>query len=144
MRMILALLAAVAAMPALAEGIEVHNAFARIARPGGPTGAVFMELRNTSDSADRLLAATSPVAELVQLHTHIDDQGVMRMRQIEDGIPLPPDATHSLARGGDHIMLMGLTDTFQNGQTIPLTLIFETSGKIALSVPIDNQRGQGH
>ena len=49
-----------------------------------------MELHNAGETADRLIAAESPVAELVQLHTHIEDNGVMRMRQIEDGIPLAP------------------------------------------------------
>ena len=85
----------------------------------------------------------SPVAQLVELHTHIDDNGVMRMRPVEGGLEIPAGGEHMLMRGGDHVMLMGLTQTLEDGAIIPLTLIFENAGPIALDVTVDNSRGQG-
>lgn len=142
MRRLLIALTLILATPAWAEEIVIENAYARTARPGAPTGAVFMVLRNTGATADRLIAAESPVAELVQLHTHTETDGVMRMRQIEGGIDLPPGARHELARGGDHVMLMGVTEALKDGDTLPLTLVFEVAGNVVLEVPIDSARGQ--
>src|SRR5690606_27003555 len=55
---------------ALAAGIEVTAAYARATPPGAPVGGAYFEIRNRGDQADRLLAAASPVAGRVELHTH--------------------------------------------------------------------------
>lgn len=143
MRLLAIILTLMLAAPAWADGIQVIDPYARTARPGAPTGAVYMVLENKGDTADRLLAAESPVAQIVQIHRHIEEDGVMRMRQLANGIPLAPGDRHELARGGDHVMLMGLTGTLSDGDTIPLTLIFEKAGEITFDVPLDSARGQG-
>ena len=66
----------------------------------------------------------------------------MRMREIKAGIPLPAGATHTLSRGGDHVMLMGVTQELVDGETVPLTLVFEIAGEVVIEVPVDNERGQ--
>lgn len=143
-RILASVVALLLATPALAADISVEDAYARASRPGAPTGAMFMTIRNASDTPDRLIEARSPVAQLVELHTHIDANGVMRMRPVEDGFEIPAGGVHELARGGDHVMLMGLTRTLENGKTVPLTLVFENAGEISLDVPVDNDRQQGH
>ena len=145
MRWFFLFLLSLAAGPIHAGDIMIHDAFARVARPGAPSGAVFMTIHNMGETTDRLIGAESPVAARVELHTHIDDDGVMRMRRIEGGIELPAGAMHELARGGDHVMLMGITEELEEGGEVPLTLIFETQGKMSLTVTIDNAKGQsGH
>lgn len=143
MKRILTLAAILAATPLMAADITVEDAYARVSRPGAPTGAMFMTIRNASETADRLIEARSPVAQMVELHTHIEDAGVMRMRPVEGGLEIPAGGTHELARGGDHVMLMGLTQTLENGTSVPLTLVFETAGEISLEVIVDNDRQQG-
>lgn len=143
MTRILAFALVLAATPLFAGDITVEDAYARASRPGAPTGAMFMTIRNSGEMADRLLGAESPVAQLVELHTHIDDNGVMRMRPVEGGLEIPAGGEHMLMRGGDHVMLMGLTQTLEDGATVPLRLIFENAGPIALDVTVDNSRGQG-
>lgn len=137
--------AALLAVPAFAE-IEVHDAYARSAGPAAKTGAAFMEIRNTGESDDRLVGVQSEAAAKVELHTHeAGENGVMRMRPVEDGFAVPAGGTHRLARGGDHIMFMGLTGPFEQGATVSLTLIFEQAGEIALEVPVDLERmPEGH
>ncbi|MYA87741.1 MAG: copper chaperone PCu(A)C [Boseongicola sp. SB0662_bin_57] len=138
----LALLGLFPGSPLHAGNIEIIDPFARASRPGAPTGAIFMSIRNTGASADRLVAARSPAAAMVQIHTHVEDGGIMKMREVEAGIQLPSGATHALSRGGDHVMLMGVTQELVDGETVPLTLVFEIAGEVVIEVPVDNARGQ--
>lgn len=131
------------ATPLWAGDITIEDAYARASRPGAPTGAMFMTIVNAGAEDDRLVAAASPVAKLVELHTHIEEDGVMKMREVEGGFEVPAGGTHMLQRGGDHVMLMGVTETLENGDTVPLTLTFEKAGKIELQVTVDNDRNQG-
>ncbi len=128
--------------PSLAGDIEIIDPYARASRPGAPAGAAFMTIRNAGTSADRLVAARSPAAATVQIHTHVDDGGIMRMQEVEGGIPIPAGGAHALSRGGDHVMLMGVTQELVDGQAVPLTLVFEVAGEIVIAVPVDNARGQ--
>jgi copper(I)-binding protein len=129
----------------LAADIVVSDAYARTSRPGAPTGAAFMLITNMADTDDRLVAASSEIAKRVELHTHIDQgDGVMKMTEIEGGIPIAAGATHAMERGGDHVMFMGLTDTLDQGAEIAVTLTFENAGDVVITVPVDNERQPLH
>lgn len=128
-----------------AAPIMIHDAYARAASPAAKAGAIFMELMNKTDQPDRLIAAQTAVARRVELHTHLeDDAGVMRMREDKDGFEIPAQGMHRLARGGDHVMLMGLTGPLDHGDVIEVTLIFENAGDITWQVPVDLERKGGH
>lgn len=75
-----ALLLLLSASPALAQGIEVRDAYAFSPRPGAPTGAAYMVIVDGGE-ADRLLSASSPAAEHVMLHDSAEAEGVMRMEE---------------------------------------------------------------
>jgi copper(I)-binding protein len=64
----------------------------------------------------------------------------MKMMEVEEGFAVPAGGSHALARGGDHVMLMGLTRDLADGDTFPLTLVFEKSGEVVIEVPVDNAR----
>lgn len=139
-----ALLATAAAAPAIAhDGPHVEDAYARAS---ANSGAVFLTIVNHSDQPDRLLSAASDVAQRVELHTHKEDaNGVMQMLEVEGGLPVPGHGTLALERGGDHIMLMGLTRPLAQGDTVTLTLTFERGEVVTLDVPVDNDRKpEGH
>ena len=140
-RAVLSLCLCLLASAALAD-IVIEDAYLRVSRPGAPTGAMFMVIQNTGDSADTLIDVSSPVAAMVELHTHIEDDGIMRMRPIEAGIEIAAKGSHALQRGGDHVMLMGLTETLEDGMSVELTLTFESAGDIIATVTVDNARGQ--
>ena len=101
-----------------------------------------MTIHNTGAEADRLIRAESPVSERVELHTHLQENGVMRMREVE-AIDLPAGAATELKPGGLHVMFMGLKEPLVAGQTIPLTLHFETAGTLALTLPVEAMGGMG-
>ena len=128
------------ALPALAE-IEVHDAYAITARPGAPTGAAFMVIHNHGGPDDHLLSVSSPVAEMVELHTHVmDANGVAQMTAVPEGWDIPADGELLLQRGAEHVMFMGITTPFEDGTTIPLTLHFEVAGDVTIEVPVDLSR----
>ncbi|MDK3017524.1 copper chaperone PCu(A)C [Pseudodonghicola flavimaris] len=139
---LLAAAAAVAfALPALAGEIMVQDPYVRTSTMMSKSGAAFMVLMNPGDEDDRLVAAASDVAQRVELHTHKEDaNGVMRMVEVEEGFPVPAHGSHALARGGDHVMFMGLNRSLAQGDVVTLTLTFEKAGDMTIEVPVDLER----
>lgn len=130
---------------AWAGGIVVEDAYARASTPTAKSGAAFMVLMNTGDQDDRLVAAKSDVAARVELHTHREiADGVMKMMEVEEGFVIPAGGTHMLARGGDHVMFMGLNEPFADGDTVAVTLVFEHAGEVAVEIPVDLNRKPTH
>ncbi|WP_420862870.1 copper chaperone PCu(A)C [Algirhabdus cladophorae] len=136
--------AAVLLAPAAHAGdmgsIMVMDSYARASTPTAMAGAAFMQIMNHGDTADRLIAASSPAAKRVELHTHIEKDGVMMMTHVEDGFELPAGATLHLKRGGEHVMFMGLTTRFEQDKMIEVTLTFEQAGDITVQIPVDLTR----
>ena len=89
--------------------------------PQKATGA-FMQL--TSAKAVKVVAASSPVAAMVEIHEMKMDDGVMKMRAV-DALPLPAGQAVALKPGSYHVMLMGLKAPIKAGETVPLTLTVE-------------------
>lgn len=124
--------------------IEILDPYARSSGMNAISGAAFMVLRNSGTTDDRLVAVSSPVAERVELHTHVESEtGVMRMVEVEEGFVVPAGSDHALQRGGDHVMFLGITTPFEDGATVPLTLTFERAGDVTVDVPVDLQRMPG-
>jgi copper(I)-binding protein len=154
---ITALLAATAIAPATAQHsldvqaatgqgqgpVRIDGVWARATPPGGKVGGAFVTLLNTGDAPDRLVSASSAVAGRVELHTHIKDGDVMRMREVEGGIPLPPGEIVRLQPGGLHIMLLGLNQGLTAGSHFPLTLAFEKAGSVQVEVLVETMGSMG-
>ncbi len=134
------LAALMAALPSLGLAeVEVHDSYAISASPHA--GAAFMVIHNHGGPDDRLLSVTSPAAQRVELHTHVHGaDGTMQMVPVSEGWPLPTDGELLLERGGDHVMFMGLAAPWADGDVIPLTLVFEQAGEIALEITVDLDR----
>lgn len=140
-KVLLATCAMAFALPAAAE-ITVADPFARVSTAMSKSGAAFMAIHNSGPEDDRLIAAASDVAARVELHTHRDTGGgVMQMVEVPEGFPVPAGATHSLQRGADHVMFMGLNRTLEQGDVIHVTLTFEKAGDVMVEIPVDLTRG---
>jgi copper(I)-binding protein len=125
--------------------IMVEDAYARSSTAMSTSGAAFMMLVNHGQEDDRLVSATSDVAERVELHTHIQDAaGVMKMVEVKEGFVVPAGGMHALQRGGDHVMFMGIKQPFEQGKIINVTLTFEKAGDIAVEIPVDLERKPMH
>jgi hypothetical protein len=128
-------------MAAQERKIAVEGAWARASV--GRNGAAFVTLVNRSDTDDRLVAAKSDVSPRAELHTHLMDGNVMRMRPV-DAIPVPAGETVMLKPGGLHVMFIGLNKKLVEGESFPLTLVFEKAGEIEVTVPIMKVGSMGH
>lgn len=127
--------------PAAAGDIELRDAYLRTSGPAAKSGAAFMHIVNTGAEDDRLVDAASDLSARVELHTHkASGDGVMQMLHVPEGFVIPAGGTHALARGGDHVMFMGLTRAVAQGDMVSVTLTFEKAGEITIDVPVDQQR----
>jgi copper(I)-binding protein len=111
---------------------------------GAKSAAGYLGIVNTGSAADRLLGVETGIAKRAMLHTteHAED-GVARMVHL-DAIDIPAGGTVTLAPGGLHIMLMGLTGPLAEGDLIPAILIFEAAGRVEVEFSVDAPAGQDH
>lgn len=143
-RLLLAGLFALTPGLAIAQ-VMIEDAYARVSSAMAQSGAVFMHIHNHSDADIVLVSATSDVAERVELHTHTQDAaGVMRMVEVEGGIPVAAQQGVMLERGGLHVMLLGLTRSLEHGDSFSLTLEFQNADPVTLDVTVDLERTPNH
>lgn len=90
----------------------------------------------TAASADRLVSASSPDANMVQIHESRIESGMMMMNELREGLALPAGEAVALAPGGDHLMLMGVQEPLVAGDTVALTLTFETSPPLEVTATV--------
>ncbi|MGJ8546645.1 MAG: copper chaperone PCu(A)C [Sulfitobacter sp.] len=133
------------AVPLWADGLMVEDAYLRASRPDAPSAAAFFTLMNHSGVDDRLVGVSSDVAEKVELHSHTEDaNGVMRMGEIEGGVAVAAGESHHFARGGDHVMFMGVNTPLEQGAEVRVTLQFEHAGAVEVVFPVDHARKPDH
>lgn len=122
-------------LSAHAAEISVSDPYARAVPPGQPNSAVFLSLTNSSAQAHALVGAESPAAEVVELHNHVHENGMMQMRRIER-IDVPAGTTVTLKPAGLHIMLIGLKQTLEPGANVDLTLIYDDGSRAPVQAPV--------
>lgn len=110
--------------------LTIQHPWSRETARGQSAGGGFLKIVNAGRQPDRLIAAASPAAAEVQLHSMTMDGGIMRMRQLKDGIPIASTSTTELKPGGLHIMFIGLKRPFALGARIPATLRFQRAGNV--------------
>lgn len=102
----------------------------------GSKTALFMNIQNNSDQADKLIKAESDVAKMVQIHlSEMDANGVSTMHEV-DGVDIPAGGLAELKPGGYHVMLMGLKQNLREGEMISFTLTFENAGQVTIAAPV--------
>jgi copper(I)-binding protein len=120
--------------------LEIKTPWARATPGHAENGAAYLTI--VSPTADRLTAASSPVAKKAELHTMSMEGGVMSMRPLA-AIDIPAGQTVTLSPGGMHIMLLGLTQPLRQGQSFPLTLSFDHAGPRQVTVMIEKAGAMG-
>lgn len=137
----LAALAALLPVAALAhDGMHINDAYARSTNP--KTAAVFLQLANHRAVDCTLQSVSTKAAERAELHTHVETDGVMRMTHLVDGITVRAGEMHELVRGGDHVMLLGLTRPLEQGDSLTMTFDFGDCGTEEAEAVVDNDRAE--
>ena len=143
MRRILAFLAValLAACRSGSEAVEIDAARAGATPPGITVAAAYMRI--VAKDGDTLLGAATPVAERVEMHSSFEENGLMKMRQLER-IELAPGAPLSLQSGAAHFMLIGLRAPLAADTTFPLTLRFQKAGDRVVDVHVAAPGADAH
>ena len=123
-------------------GVKVTQPWARASAKMARAGAAYMTLENTEEAPDKLLSASSPVAAKVEVHTHIKDGAIMRMREVAS-IEVGPRSMVRLQPGGLHLMLIDLKAPLEKGARFPLTLVFEKAGTMTVDVTVESAGAMG-
>ena len=131
---------AASAISAQTGQLEVDNAWARATPGKSAIGAAYVTIH--SPTADKLVAASTPVAKKAELHTMSMSGMVMKMRPVAS-IDIPAGQAVTLQPGGLHIMLVGLAKPLKTGQTFPLTLTFEKAGSRTVNVAVEKIGAMG-
>jgi copper(I)-binding protein len=131
-----------AAGHAQAPTVQVKDAWARATASTAKVGGVFMTL---TGGPDKIVSATSPVAETVELHETVRDGNVMRMRPVT-ALEVSPGAPTVLKPGSYHVMLIGLKRQLNRGESFPVTLTFEKAAPVTVNVSVQaaGAMGTGH
>jgi hypothetical protein len=143
------LMISVSALANQAAQLDVENPFVREMPPTAPATGAFMTLHNSSDQELAVVKAESDAAKTVELHTHINDNGVMRMREIPE-ITVPAMGHTELKPGGLHVMLIGQTRALKEGDMVKITLVMKDGSTKEIDAPVrkimgmGQHRGMGH
>ena len=139
------------ALPATAQdykigALEITTPWTRATPPSARTGGGFMTITNKGTAADRLVSARSSASDKVEIHEMRMDGNVMRMRELEKGLEIPPGASVMLKPGSYHIMFMELKSPIAKDAKVPLTLVFEKAGSIDVQLTAEAMGAmpQGH
>ena len=116
--------------------IYIVAPFSRALPPISKNGAVYLTLTNHGHLSDQLIGAATPIAEYTEIHTHRMEDGMMKMRKV-DQVELPHNEEVTFVPGGNHIMLIGLSQTLKEGERFSLMLHFKEAGQTIVEVIIE-------
>lgn len=119
--------------------LRITHPWAKASLKGVPNSAAYMAITNTGKTDDTLVAASADVSKAVEIHTMTMTDGVMRMRRLRGGVPLPAGETVALEPGGKHVMLIGLNGRLKAGSSFEMTLTFEKAGEHRIDVRVSEQ-----
>jgi copper(I)-binding protein len=117
--------------------LELTDLWTRATPPRAAVAGGYLTIINHGAAPDRLVAVSSPQAAVGEVHEMKVEDGVMTMRPLEGGLPIPAGETVTLAPGGYHIMFMELREPFTEGGKVPVTLTFENAGTVETSLHVE-------
>ena len=120
---------------AASDSITVIAPYVRAVPPGQTVSAAFMQLENNADVIHTIVNASSPASRVVELHAHIHENGMMKMRRLET-MDIPANDKTVLQPGGLHIMLIGLHEALKPDQKVSLTLRFADGSSKTIAAPV--------
>jgi periplasmic copper chaperone A len=129
-----------------AGSLVIQHPWTRATPPTVTAAAGYLKVRN-SGGADRLLGASLEGAVRGELHeSTVGNDGVMRMRPLPEGVPVPAGGELSLAPDGIHLMFVQLKEPLVEDRTVPGTLTFEHAGTVAVEFVVEaaGARHKGH
>ncbi len=130
--------------PVTVGSLEFTEGFVRPAVAKNVPTAAYITINNRSGATEKLLKIESTKAVSASLHdTTIDNQGVMRMKEIESGVEIKSGESFSFKPRSAHLMLIGVKEKINAGDLAPIDFYFKNAGKITLSLPVNGGKDSG-
>ena len=120
----------------ISTSVTVSEPWAAITPAGAKVGAGYFTVVNPGAAADKLIGVASARAKSVELHEMKMDGAMMSMRPVPGGVEIPAGGTVKFAPGGYHLMFMDIDAPFTEGQEVPVTLTFEKTGAVEVSLKV--------
>ena len=118
------LMLSLGALAGAADSVTVQDPYVRLAPPNAPATGAFMVIRNGGDKDVKVVKASNPASKVTELHTHLNEGGVMKMRPVP-AIEVKAKGEAVLKPGGLHVMLIDLKAPMKEGDVVPITLSFD-------------------
>ena len=118
-----------------ADAITIINPQIRALPPGQKVTAMYMQLKNTSATNHDLVKVEGNISNMIELHTHTNNNGVMQMGQVES-IPVPANTTAEAKPGSYHVMIMGLKQDLKLGDKFDFNLIFKDGSSKSITAEV--------
>ena len=118
------LMVSAGALAAAADMVTVDEPYVRLAPPNAPATGAFMVIKNAGDKDVKVVKADNPASKATELHTHLNENGVMKMRPVA-AIDVKSKGEAVLKPGGLHVMLINLNAPMKEGDVVPITLTFD-------------------
>jgi copper(I)-binding protein len=152
MKAIISVLAlAILAVGAPAQAHQYRAGELHIAHPSsrpaaeGMNGVGYLTVTNMGQTPDVLLAVETPAAKRVEIHESSTAGGIMRMRRLRGGVPLPAKSKVVLGPAGTHLMMLKLKRPFAVADKVPATLVFKRAGRVEVWFLVQRDaRAHGH
>lgn len=119
-----------------ADSVSIKNAWVRPTSPGQDVGAAYMTFNSKQDVT--LISASSDATKSVEIHSMSMQNGVMKMRMLEN-LAIKAGKPYKLEPGGFHLMLFDLKKPLAAGQYVNFELTFRsgnTEFKQRIKAPI--------
>ena len=117
--------------------IQIEQPWARATPKGATIGAGYMKITNTGTEPDRLVGGSVSFAGRFEVHSMTMEQGVMKMREVKDGLEIKPGETVELKPGGYHVMFVDLKAPLKQGEDVTVTLKFAKAGTVEVKYPVE-------
>lgn len=123
--------------PAIAQTalLQLQQGEIRVPMPGRTVTAGYFTLHNASADAVELTGASSDAFKRIELHQHIEHDGMMRMVEVA-AIEVDAGATLVFQPGGLHLMLFEPQQSLTVGNEISVTLEFADGQQLTISLPL--------
>jgi copper(I)-binding protein len=116
--------------------LEINNPWSRATPKGAQTAIGYMTIKNNGTTPDRLIGGSVEVADRFQLHAMTMEDGIAKMRDLND-IDIKPGQTIEFKPGGSHVMFVNLKHPLSKGERVKGTLIFEHAGTVQIEYDVE-------
>ena len=122
-----------------AGDLVIENPFAFPSPPGALAAGGYVTITNTGAEDERLTGGVSSFSEVTEIHEMKMVEGVMKMRELAQGVKIPAGESVTLQPGGLHVMFMQLTQPLVEGESKPGSLTFANVGQVIVEYKVINR-----